>query len=115
MRYMENITYKDFEKVELRVGTICTAQVFIEARRPAYILSIDFGPEIGIKKSSAQITVHYTCEELIGKQVVGVINFPAKQIWPIMSECLITGFPDEAGAVVLISPDNKVENWVKLF
>jgi tRNA-binding protein len=112
---MEHIEYSDFEKVELRVGTILTAEVFPEARKPAYKLSIDFWPEIGIKNSSVQITIHYRPEELIGKQVMGVVNFANKQIWPFISECLTTGVPDENGAVVLISPDIQVPNGVKLF
>lgn len=112
---MDIIEYKDFEKVELRVGTIMSAEVFPEARKPAYKLTIDFGDEIGIKKSSAQITVHYTPEQLAWKQVIAVVNFAMKQIWPFISECLTTGLPDEAGNVVLISPDIQVPNWSKLF
>lgn len=112
---MEQISYTDFEKVELRVGTILEAYVFPEARKPAYKLIVDFGPEIGIKKSSAQITAHYQLDELIGKQVIGVVNFPPKQIGPRISECLITGFADENGDVVLATPDKRVENGMKLF
>lgn len=112
---MQEIKYEDFEKVELRIGTIIEVNDFPEARKPAYKLTIDFGTEIGIKKSSAQITTHYTKESLIGKQVVSVVNFPARQIGPFMSECLTTGFADETGAVVLISPDSKVPNGAKLF
>lgn len=112
---MEQIAYSDFEKVELRVGTILEAYEFPEARKPAYKLVIDFGAEIGIKKSSVQITVHYALADLVGKQVVGVVNFPVKQIGPWLSECLVTGFPDENGAVVLIAPDKSVPNGVKLF
>ncbi|MDR8393942.1 tRNA-binding protein [Aliifodinibius sp. S!AR15-10] len=115
---MEQIEWKDFEKVELRVGTIVKAEEFPEAREPAYILEVDFGEEIGIKKSSAQVTDLYTPEELEGKQVVGVVNFPPKQIGPIMSECLITGFHREGGAVVLVSlPLNKRGkcDWVFVF
>lgn len=112
---METISYGDFEKVELRAGTILTAEAFPEARKPAYRLTIDFGPEIGVRKSSAQITTHYRADELAGKQVVGVVNFPPKQIGPFVSECLTTGFADEAGAVVLVSPDRPVPNGAKLF
>ncbi len=112
---MQQISYNDFEKVELRAGTILEVLDFPEAKKPAYKLTIDFGPEIGIKKSSAQITVHYSKEELIGKQVVAVVNFGTKQIGPFVSECLTTGFPDEAGAVVLIHPDKPVPNGAKLF
>ncbi len=111
---MEQIQYDDFEKVELRVGTILEAYEFPEARKPAYKLVIDFGPEIGIKKSSAQITYYYKPAELVGKQVVGVVNFPPKQIGPRISECLVTGFPED-GQVVLIGPDRPVQNGVKLF
>jgi tRNA-binding protein len=112
---MQEIKYEDFEKVELRVGTIIEVNEFPEARKPAYKLKIDFGPEIGIKKSSAQVTVHYTKEKLLGKQVVCVVNFPARQIGPFVSECLTTGFLDGAGAVVLISPDQQVPDGAKLF
>ena len=112
---MENILYSDFEKVELRAGTILAAEVFPEAKKPAYKLTIDFGPEIGVRKSSAQITAHYRLEDLVGKQVVGVVNFPPKQIGPFVSECLTTGFADAAGDVVLISPDRAVPNGAKLF
>ncbi len=112
---MDQIQYSDFEKVEYRVGTILDAQVFPEARKPAYKLTIDFGDEIGIKRSSAQITVHYTIEQLIGKQVIAVVNFPTKQIWPFVSECLTTGLPDADGNVVLISPDQLVPNGAKVF
>lgn len=112
---MEEIQYNEFEKVELRAGTILDAQIFPEARKPAYKLTIDFGSEIGIRKSSAQITHHYTIEQLIWKQVIAVVNFPTKQIWPFISECLTTGLPDEQWHVVLISPDHKVPNGVKLF
>ena len=112
---MNEIAYEDFEKVELRVGTIIEAVGFPEAHKPAYKLKIDFGPEIGEKRSSAQITDHYTAEELIGKQVVAVVNFPEKQIGPFISEVLTTGFADENGNIVLVSPDQKVPNGSKLF
>lgn len=112
---MNTISWDDFEKVELRVGRIVQAEAFPEARRPAYKLLVDFGPEIGQRKSSAQITDLYTLDELVGKQVVAVINFPPKQIGPIMSECLVTGFPDEEGRVVLCTPDKTVPVGVKLY
>lgn len=112
---MSTISWDDFAKVELRVGRIIKAEPFPEARKPAYKLVVDFGPEIGQRKSSAQITSHYTVDELVGKQVVAVINFPPKQIGPLMSECLVTGFPDENGAVVLCVPDKDVPLGGKLF
>jgi tRNA-binding protein len=105
---MKQIQWEDFLKVELRVGTIIAAEDFPEARRPAFKLQVDFGEEIGIKKSSAQITQLYKKEDLVGKQVMAVVNFPAKQIGPIMSECLVTGFYDKNGAVVLAVPDPSV-------
>jgi len=111
---MEEISWKDFEKVELRVGTIIEANDFPEANKPAYQLKIDFGSELGIKQSSAQITTLYTKEELIGRQIVAVVNFPKKQIASFMSECLVTGFITSETDVVLISPDRKVENGLKL-
>lgn len=109
------ITYGDFEKVDIRVGTIVAVEPFPEARKPAYKLRIDFGTEIGIKKSSAQITVHYKAEELVGRQVAAVVNFPPRQIGPFMSEVLTLGFPDANGAVVLICPSVPVPNGGKLF
>ena len=111
---MENITWDDFIKVELRVGQVISAEVFAEARRPAYVLHVDFGPEIGIKKSSAQITRQYQPEALVGRQVVAVVNFPKKQIGPLMSECLVTGFHNDAGEVVLCVPDKEVPLGSKL-
>lgn len=102
------ISWDDFEKVELRVGRVLSARPFPEARKPAYILEIDFGEEVGVKKSSAQITDLYTAEELPGTLVVGVVNFPKKQIGPLMSECLVTGFHDEQGRVVLCRPESDV-------
>ncbi|MGN8226908.1 tRNA-binding protein [Gracilimonas sp. BCB1] len=112
---MKVISWSDFEKVELRTGTVVEAEVFPEARKPAYKLTVDFGDEIGIRKSSAQITRHYDVGELKGKQVIAVVNFPPKQIGPFMSECLVTGFPDENGDIVLAVPDKKVPNGMKLF
>ncbi|WP_286998715.1 MULTISPECIES: tRNA-binding protein [Comamonas] len=111
---METIAWDDFTRVELRVGCIVAAEVFAQARKPAYLLQVDFGPALGIKKSSAQITHHYTPEGLIGKQVVAVVNFPPKQIGPVMSECLVTGFHDEKGGVVLCVPDQAVPLDTKL-
>ena len=110
---METINWEDFSKVELRTGTITKVEAFPEARKPAYKLTVDFGI-IGIKKSSAQITKLYSPEELVGKQVVGVLNFPVKQIGPFMSDCLITGFLNDSESVILAVPDKKVENGLKL-
>ena len=111
---MELIDWHDFEKVELRVGTIVEVFDFPEARKPAYKLKIDFGGDIGMRKSSAQITDIYQQEELIGRQIVAVVNFPPKQIGPVRSECLVTGFQREDGAVVLAIPDSAVPNGAKL-
>lgn len=111
---MREISWQEFEQVELRVGTITGAEPFPEARKPAYRLTVDFGGEIGVRKSSAQITVHYTPDELVGRQVVAVVNFPVKQIGPMRSECLVTGFYREDGSVVLCVPDKPVANGSKL-
>lgn len=111
---METITWSEFEKVELRVGKILSAEVFKEARKPAYVMHIDFGEEIGLRKSSAQITKHYTPEELVGRLIMAVVNFPKKQIGPIMSECLVTGFADEDGEIVLCGVDKDVPLGAKL-
>lgn len=111
---MTEISYAEFEAVDIRVGTIVEARTFPEARKPAYILVIDFGPEIGLKKSSAQITVHYTPETLVGRQVMAVVNFPPRQIGPVRSEVLTLGFEDEAGAIVLAAVEGGVPNGRKL-
>lgn len=112
---MKTIEWGDFEKISIQIGTIIKAEVYKEAKKPAYILSVDLGEKLGVKKSSAQITQNYTCEELMGKQVVCVTNFPPKQIGKIMSEVLVTGFPDDAGNVVLCVPEKKVKNGVSLY
>jgi tRNA-binding protein len=109
------ITYDDFAKVDIRVGRITRAEPFPEARKPAFKLWVDFGPEIGEKRSSAQITQHYTPEALIGRQVLGVVNFPPRQIGKVLSEVLILGLPDENGEVVLIGPGHEVPLGGKLF
>ena len=109
------ITFADFEKVDIRVGTIISVEPFPEARKPAFKLRIDFGDVIGIKKSSAQIMAHYTRETLLGRQVAAVVNFPPRQIGPFMSEVLTLGFPDTNGGVVLIGPSQMVPNGGKLF
>ncbi|MDR2154769.1 MAG: tRNA-binding protein [Burkholderiaceae bacterium] len=111
---METITFDDFLKVEIRVGRVVSAVVFKEARKPAYVLQVDFGAEIGVKKSSAQITALYQPDELIGKLVVGVVNFPRKQVGPLMSECLVTGFHNEQGDVALCVPDRVVPLGTRL-
>lgn len=112
---MQNIPYDQFEGVELRVGTVIRAEPFPKARKPAYKIWVDFGPGLGIRQTSAQITLHYTPETLIGKQVVGCLNLGEKNIGGFISQFLCTGFPDEKGAVVLISPDKPVPNGAKLF
>jgi tRNA-binding protein len=111
---MDTISWSDFERVELRVGTIVDVMPFPEARKPAWKLRVDFGAEIGIKRSSAQITALYAQEELIGRQVLAVINFPRKQIGSFFSECLVTGIYDEQGRVVLMSPERRVANGARL-
>ena len=111
---MPTISWDDFRRVDLRVGTIVEAEAFPEARNPAYILTIDFGEEIGMLHSSAQITDLYTLDDLPGMQVVAVVNFPPKQIGPMMSECLVTGFHRDNGDVVLTTPDVPVPNGTRL-
>jgi len=110
---MENISWSDFEKIELRAGTVVEVKEFPEARKPAFKLKIDFGEELGIKQASAQITDHYATEDLQGKQVICVVNFPPKQIGPFISECLVTGLYKEDGSVVLAVPDHEVSNGAK--
>lgn len=112
---MTTIAYADFERVDIRVGTVVDAQPFPQARKPAIKLTIDFGAEIGVKKSSAQLTVHYRPDQLIGRQVCAVVNFPPRQIGPLLSEVLTLGMPDGDDGVVLIRPDFKVPNGGRLF
>jgi tRNA-binding protein len=111
----DTIGFDDFLKIDIRVGTVVEAEPYPEARKPAYKLWVDFGPEIGRRKTSVQITKHYRLEELVGRQVAAVVNFPAKQIGRFMSEILVLGFPDEAGEVVLIAPDKPVPDGKRLF
>ncbi len=111
---MDEITWDDFAKVELRVGRVLSAERFKEARKPAYVLRVDFGDTIGVRKSSAQITDLYDPEDLVGRLVVAVVNFPKKQIGPLMSECLVTGFHDGEGRVALCVPDAEVPLGAKL-
>lgn len=114
MNASETISWADFEKVDLRVGTIIDVEEFPEARRPAWKLTIDFGPEIGQRKSSAQITQHYDKVSLLGRQIIAVVNFPPKQIGPMRSECLVTGFYRPDGSVILAVPDQPVPDGSKL-
>ena len=107
---MNDLSWDEFERVDLRVGTIISAEIFKEAIKPAIKMQIDFGEEIGIKRSSAQITDHYDPQTLIGKQVTAVVNFPKKQIGPLMSECLVTGFAQPDGSIILAIPDKKAVN-----
>ena len=109
------ISFDDFQKVDIRVGTIVGVDPFPEARKPAYKLKIDFGPEIGVKKSSAQVTKHYTPDTLMGRQVAAVVNFPPRQIGPFMSEVLTLGFPDAGGEVVLLGVDHTVPNGGRMY
>ena len=111
---MDTISFEDFLKVELRVGRVVRASTFVQARKPSYILHVDFGDELGIKKSSAQITALYQPEALVGKLVVAVVNVPRKQVGPLMSECLVTGFHDENGDVALCVPDRIVPLGTRL-
>ena len=111
---MQPIDWNDFLKVELRVGRVLSARTFAEARKPAYVLEVDFGDGIGVRKSSAQITALYAPEQLVGRLVVAVVNFPGKQIGPLISECLVTGFHDGNGDVVLCVPDREVPLGTRL-
>jgi tRNA-binding protein len=111
---MAEITWDDFEKIQMLAGTVVKVEAFPEARKPAWKVWADFGPEIGELKSSAQITVHYRPEDLLGKQIVGVVNFPAKRIGPMLSQFLLTGFPDADGNIVLAAPERPVPNGSKI-
>lgn len=111
---MKEISWNEFAAVELRVGTIVEVEDFPEARKPAYIVKADFGPEIGVRKASAQITAHYSKAELVGKQIVGVVNFPPKQIGPMRSEFLLTGFYRDDGSVIIAVPEREVANGARL-
>ena len=112
---MSEISFDDFLKVDIRKGTVLRAEPFPEARKPALKLWVDYGPEIGVKKSSAQITLHYAPEELVGKAVLAVVNFPPRQIGKFMSEALVLGLPDAAGEVVLITPDKSVADGARMY
>ncbi len=111
---MDSITWHDFEKIQMRVGTIVSVEEFPEARKPAYKIKVDFGPDIGLKQSSAQLTAHYTKQALVGRQIIGVVNFPVKQIGPFLSECLVTGLYRSDGTVVLAVPDQPVPDGARL-
>lgn len=111
---MSTISFDDFLKVDIRVGTVIEVSPFPEARKPAFKMKVDFGPEIGVRKTSAQVTMRYTMSELLGRKVAAVVNFPAKQIGPFLSECLVLGFPDAQGAVVLVDVDRPVPNGGRL-
>lgn len=108
------ITFEDFQKVDIRVGTVLAVEPFPQARKPAWKLTVDFGPEVGIKKSSAQITVHYGPDHLVGRQVLGVVNFPPRQIGPVRSEVLVLGLHDAEGAVVVVGPERAVPDGARL-
>ena len=112
---MDIITYQDFEKLDIRIGTVVDAKPFPEAKKPAIQLWVDFGEALGVRKSSAQLTVHYTPDRLIGRQVMAVVNFPPRQIGGFMSEFLVLGMPDENGAVVLLRPDIHVPDGGRMF
>lgn len=114
MEENRNLEWKEFERVEMRVGTIILAEDYPEARRPAYKLTLDFGPQIGLRRSSAQITKRYAKEELIGRQIVGVVNFPDKQIGKFMSQCLVLGSVGNDNDIVLLAPDFQVENGLRI-
>ena len=109
------LAFHEFERVEIRVGTVVSADPFPEARKPAWKLRIDFGPDLGMKSSSAQITHHYTADDLVGRQVCAVVNFPPRRIGPFLSEVLTLGFPDDGGHVVLVAPDRTIPNGHRLF
>ena len=110
-----SLSYDDFNKVDIRIGTVLKAEPFPKARKPAYKLTIDFGPLIGVKRSSAQVTQHYALDELVGRQVAALVNFPPRQIGPVMSEVLCLGFPDADGEVVLLGVDRPAPDGGKLF